>query len=81
MNQELIDYLDTHEIEILRPILDKKDGDEAIGHCLKTKSLENYQADFDNLVFFLKNFNQPYYAVDGYNFIDGIHNIYIHKIY
>ncbi len=80
MNQELIKYLVTHEIEILRPILNKKDGDENVGHCLKTKDMANYQVDFDNLVFYLKNIDKNYYAVDGYNFKDSIHNIYIHKI-
>ena len=81
MNQELIEYLNTHKIEILRPILDKKDGNESVGNCLRTKDMDNYLTDFNNLVYYLATVDKTYYAVNGYNFKDRIHNIYIHKIY
>lgn len=80
MTQELSTFIREHDIQLVSEILDKKNGSDVVGYQLLSPSLSTHDITKQNLEFFIKNFKQPYYLTDGYNFKEGKHDLFIHNI-
>ena len=80
MTNELSTFIKQHEIQLVTEILDKRNGSVTVGYQLRSPSLNTHDITKQNLEFFIKNFQQPYYITDGYNFKDGKHDLFIHNI-
>lgn len=80
MTQELSTFISEHDIQLVTEILDKRNGSNTVGYQLRSPSLDTHDITKQNLDFFIKNFKQPYYLTDGYNFKDSKHDLFLHNI-
>ena len=80
MTELLKAFLSEHEIIIVNEIIDKRNGSSTVGYHLRSPSIDTHDITFQNLSFFIKNFNQPYYVTDGYDFLKRKNDIYLHNL-